>query len=89
MPPSENMKLLYVFHEYCPMRYLCHFQVQNFRAATELDQYLAIAYFQAGVSNFLLGEFQQALEDFEDAFQFLRGNEAMYVIGPNSFRVVY
>ncbi|KAG8900048.1 hypothetical protein FRB99_006280, partial [Tulasnella sp. 403] len=51
--------------------------IENFRAATELDNYLAIAYFQAGVSNFLLGQFEFAFQDFEDAFQYLRGNEAI------------
>jgi hypothetical protein len=35
--------------------------------ATKLDQYLAIAYFQEGVSNFLLGEFEEALGNFNDA----------------------
>ncbi|KAG9002436.1 hypothetical protein FRB94_003955 [Tulasnella sp. JGI-2019a] len=51
--------------------------VEAFRAATSLDSYLAIAYFQAGVSNFLLGQFDVAFKDFEDAFQVLRGNEAI------------
>ena len=35
--------------------------------ATKLDQYLAIAYFQEGVSNFLLGDFEEALANFNDA----------------------
>jgi hypothetical protein len=35
--------------------------------ATKLDQYLAIAYFQEGVSNFLLGDFEEALGNFNDA----------------------
>lgn len=35
--------------------------------ATKLDQYLAVAYFQEGVSNFLLGEFGEALGNFNDA----------------------
>lgn len=52
-------------------------QIENFNAATALDNYLAIAYFQSGVSNFLLGQFDAALQEFEDAFQFLRGNESM------------
>jgi hypothetical protein len=38
-----------------------------FVEATKLDQYLAIAYFQEGVSNFLLGEFDEALGNFNDA----------------------
>lgn len=34
---------------------------------------------QAGVSNFLLGRFEFAMRDFEEALLYLRGNEAMYV----------
>lgn len=41
--------------------------VENFRAATNLDQYLAVAYFQCGVSNFLLGLYDEAIKNFEDA----------------------
>ncbi|CAH7669465.1 hypothetical protein PPACK8108_LOCUS4089 [Phakopsora pachyrhizi] len=48
--------------------------VENFRAATNLDQYLAVAYFQCGVSNFLLGAYQEAIKDFDDALIYLRGN---------------
>jgi tetratricopeptide (TPR) repeat protein len=40
--------------------------------ATKLDQYLAIAYFQEGVSNFLLGEFEEALGNFNDALLVIR-----------------
>jgi tetratricopeptide (TPR) repeat protein len=39
-----------------------------------LDQYLAIAYFQEGVSNFLLGDFEEALANFNDTLLYLRGN---------------
>jgi len=49
--------------------------VNSFNAATELDQYLAVAYFQCGVSNFLLGRFDFALKDFEEALLYLRGNQ--------------
>ncbi|OAV87715.1 hypothetical protein PTTG_10034, partial [Puccinia triticina 1-1 BBBD Race 1] len=35
--------------------------------ATSLDQHLAVAYFQCGVSNFLLGMYEEAVKDFEDA----------------------
>jgi hypothetical protein len=38
-----------------------------FSEATKLDQYLAVAYFQEGVSNFLLGEYEEALGNFNDA----------------------
>ncbi|KAH9809928.1 hypothetical protein DFH28DRAFT_903815 [Melampsora americana] len=48
--------------------------VENFHAATNLDQYLAVAYFQCGVSNFLLGLYEEAVKDFEDALLYLRGN---------------
>lgn len=35
------------------------------------------SYFQCGVSNFLLGRYDMSLRDFEDAFLYLRGNQAM------------
>jgi hypothetical protein len=38
-----------------------------FIKATSYDQYLAVAYFQEGVSNFLLGKFEDASENFNDA----------------------
>lgn len=40
-----------------------------------LDLYLAIAYFQQGVSNFLLGDFEEALANFNDTLLYLRGNK--------------
>lgn len=51
--------------------------VRYFQLATEADQYLAVAYFQCGVSNFLLERFDLAYKDFEDSLLYLRGNEAM------------
>lgn len=51
--------------------------VKHFQLATEADQYLAVAYFQCGVSNFLLERFDLAHKDFEDALLYLRGNQAM------------
>lgn len=51
--------------------------VQNFNGATQLDQFLAVAYFQCGVSNFLLGRYDLAYKDFEDAYLYLRGNESI------------
>ncbi|KIK91687.1 hypothetical protein PAXRUDRAFT_830619 [Paxillus rubicundulus Ve08.2h10] len=51
--------------------------VEHFNAATNLDSYLAIAYFQAGVSNFLIGRYDLALTNFEDAQLYLRGNQAI------------
>jgi len=49
--------------------------VEHFTAATQLDQYLAVAYFQSGVSNFLLGRYDAALVNFEDAMAYLRMNQ--------------
>ncbi|GJJ08543.1 hypothetical protein Clacol_002761 [Clathrus columnatus] len=51
--------------------------IENFNAATSLDQYLAVAYFQCGVSNFLLQRYDLALKDFEEALLNLRGNQAI------------
>ncbi|KAF8466404.1 hypothetical protein BDZ91DRAFT_794270 [Kalaharituber pfeilii] len=48
--------------------------VEAYQQATKLDQFLAIAYFQQGVSNFLLSEFQEALANFNEALLYLRGN---------------
>lgn len=42
--------------------------VDSFEVAIGLDRYLAVAYFQAGVSNFLLERWAQARRDFDDAF---------------------
>lgn len=49
--------------------------VERFIEATSLDQYLAVAYFQCGVSNFLLTRYELAFKDFEEAFLYLRGNQ--------------
>ncbi|KAI1787818.1 hypothetical protein LXA43DRAFT_1027631 [Ganoderma leucocontextum] len=49
--------------------------VEQFTAATELDQYLAVAYFQCGVSNFLLTRYDAAFNDFSSALLYLRGNQ--------------
>ena len=51
--------------------------VEHFTAATQLDVYLAVAYFQSGVSNFLLNRFDVALREFEEALLYLRGNQAI------------
>jgi len=51
--------------------------VEQFNAATGLDKYLAVAYFQCGVSNFLLGRYPMALKDFDEALLYLRGNQAI------------
>ncbi|KAJ3482616.1 hypothetical protein NLI96_g6859 [Meripilus lineatus] len=51
--------------------------VEQFIAATQLDQYLAVAYFQCGVSNFLLNRYEMAHKDFEEALLYLRNNQAI------------
>lgn len=51
--------------------------VQQFMAATSLDPFLAIAHFQCGVSNFLLNRYDDALQNFEEALLYLRGNQAI------------
>jgi tetratricopeptide (TPR) repeat protein len=52
-------------------------QVECYQRAVSLDQYLAIAYFQQGVSNFLLGDFEEALANFNDTLLYLRGNTSI------------
>jgi neutrophil factor 2 len=49
--------------------------VEKFIEATDLDQYLAVSYFQCGVSNFLLTRYELAQKDFEEAWVHLRGNQ--------------
>ncbi|KXT09256.1 hypothetical protein AC579_2135 [Pseudocercospora musae] len=48
--------------------------VDCYQRAVQLDQYLAISYFQQGVSNFLMGDFEEALANFNDTLLYLRGN---------------
>ncbi|KAL8670199.1 MAG: hypothetical protein Q9168_005245 [Polycauliona sp. 1 TL-2023] len=48
--------------------------VECYQRAIKLDQYLAVAYFQQGVSNFLVGDFEEALVNFNDTLLYLRGN---------------
>ncbi|KAF9922910.1 hypothetical protein FBU30_006964 [Linnemannia zychae] len=45
-----------------------------FTRATNLDRFLAIAYFQNGVANVALEDYGKALSCFHDAFLYLRGN---------------
>ena len=56
------------------MRKLMLPQVDCYQRAVRLDQYLAVAYFQQGVSNFLMGDFEEALANFNDTLLYLRGN---------------
>lgn len=48
--------------------------MECYQRAIKLDQYLAVAYFQQGVSNFLVGDFEEALANFNDTLLYLRGN---------------
>jgi len=48
-----------------------------FIKATSYDQYLAVAYFQEGVSNFLLGKFEEASENFNDALMVLESRDVV------------
>jgi tetratricopeptide (TPR) repeat protein len=57
-----------------PAQYSYASQVQCYQRAVHFDQYMAIAYFQQGVSNFLLGDFEEALANFNDTLLYLRGN---------------
>ena len=50
-------------------------QVRAYVEAIKLDKYLAVAYFQQGVSNFLMGDFEEALANFNDTLLYLRGNK--------------
>ncbi|EEP77339.1 conserved hypothetical protein [Uncinocarpus reesii 1704] len=51
--------------------------VDFYQRAIALDKYFAIAYFQEGVSNFLLGDFEEALVNFNDTLLYLRGNTSI------------
>jgi len=51
--------------------------VTQFEAAIQLDQYLAVAYFQCGVSNFVLGRYELSWQNFEEASTYLRGNQSI------------
>ncbi|KAF7342202.1 NAD(P)H oxidase regulator [Mycena venus] len=48
--------------------------IENFTRAIEMDKYLAIGYFQRGVSYFDGGQYEQALQDFSDAQVMMRTN---------------
>lgn len=48
--------------------------MECYQKAVGLDKYLAVAYFQQGVSNFLVGDFEEALANFNDTLLYLRGH---------------
>ncbi|KAK6340925.1 hypothetical protein TWF696_009238 [Orbilia brochopaga] len=49
--------------------------ISSFNKALKKDHYLAIAYFQRGVSNFLISKYDDALTDFASARQHMRDNK--------------
>lgn len=51
--------------------------MECYQRAVALDQYFAVAYFQQGVSNFLVGDFEEALANFNDTLLYLRGNTSI------------
>ncbi|KAK3171886.1 hypothetical protein OEA41_003970 [Lepraria neglecta] len=48
--------------------------VECYQRAIKRDNYLAVAFFQQGVSNFMVGDFEEALANFNDTLLYLRGN---------------
>ncbi|GAB5591791.1 hypothetical protein Unana1_06691 [Umbelopsis nana] len=46
-----------------------------YNKALRLDQYFAVAYFQKGVSHFIMGDMEAAMQDFDQAYTKLRGNQ--------------
>ncbi|KAJ7608497.1 hypothetical protein DFH06DRAFT_191974 [Mycena polygramma] len=51
--------------------------VERFIEATLRDPYLAVAYFQCGVSNFLLARYDLAYRDFRETVRHLRGTQTI------------
>lgn len=45
--------------------------------ATRMDKFMAVAYFQAGVSLFLLEHWDKAKSKFQHSLTYMRGNEKM------------
>jgi tetratricopeptide (TPR) repeat protein len=39
-----------------------------YNKALRLDQYFAVVYFQKGVSHFIMGDMEAAMQDFDDAY---------------------
>jgi len=50
------------------LQFLFQKKCESYKEAVKLDQYLAVAQFQMGVSYFLVGNFESALISFNDAF---------------------
>ncbi|KAI9639069.1 uncharacterized protein MKK02DRAFT_29207 [Dioszegia hungarica] len=49
--------------------------IARYRRATELDDWLVIAWYQCGISRFMLGQYEAAYRDFEAAHTRMRGND--------------
>ncbi|KJE97979.1 neutrophil cytosolic factor 2 [Capsaspora owczarzaki ATCC 30864] len=49
--------------------------IQAFTAAVTKDEHLAVAYFQRGIAYYSDQNYEMALEDFDEAFRRLRGND--------------
>ncbi|KAI9029540.1 hypothetical protein CLU79DRAFT_734543 [Phycomyces nitens] len=49
--------------------------VAAYSRAINMDAYFAVAYFQKGVSQFVMNNMEAAMHDFDSAYQRLRGNE--------------
>lgn len=41
--------------------------LERFEQAIKLDPFLAVAYYQAGICNFVVGRYDVAVKDLEDA----------------------
>jgi len=71
---GEHDKAVGVLYLVSLNRILTGLQVECYQRAIKRDNYLAVAYFQQGVSNFLVGDFEEALANFNDTLLYLRGN---------------
>ncbi|KAJ5790633.1 uncharacterized protein N7518_007644 [Penicillium psychrosexuale] len=84
---EESLRCFYMISDTSKILFNCgviyatlgehHKAVECYQRAVGLDRYLAIAYFQQGVSNFLLGDFEEALANFNDTLLYLRGNTSI------------
>ncbi|KAG5460298.1 MAG: hypothetical protein BJ554DRAFT_7669, partial [Olpidium bornovanus] len=56
-------------------------KIDAFMKAIDADQYFALAYFQKGVASFLLGSFEEAVEDFSSALSVCAGFLGVRIAG--------
>ena len=74
---SKQYAWAYLTYNYCVLGKATdpsHLQVKYYEEAVKLDQYLAVAYFQQGVSNFFLANFKEAKANFNDTLCCLHEN---------------